>query len=53
VIRAAMLDGRTAGHEAIAYAASVQVHDVCIDVAAIAHGEGERWLCVTASKEAP
>jgi hypothetical protein len=53
VIRAAMLDGRAAGREAIAYTASAEVHDVCVDVAAIAHGEGERWLCVTPSKEVP
>jgi hypothetical protein len=50
VIRAAMLDGRTVGHEAIAYAADIDVHDVCIDLATIAHGEGERWVCVTPSK---
>jgi hypothetical protein len=45
-IRAAMLDGRTVGHEAIAYSAEVVVRDVCVDVAAIAHGDGERWMCV-------
>jgi hypothetical protein len=50
VIRAAMLDGRSVGHEAIAYAANADVHDVCIELAAIAHGGGERWVCVTPSK---
>jgi hypothetical protein len=50
-IRAALLDGRTVGHEAIAYSAEVAVGDVCVDVAAIAHGEGERWMCVAAIGE--
>jgi len=40
------LDGRLAGHEAIAYESEARVVDVCVDLASIAHAPGELWRCV-------
>ena len=44
-IRPARLDGRSVGRESIVYARAVAVHDVCLDVAAIAHVSPSQWLC--------
>lgn len=41
------LDAQLPGHEAIAYAASEQVPQVCVDVATIVHAAGTQWRCLS------
>lgn len=49
-LRALPLDGRSTGHEAIAYESEKSpVAEVCVDAAAIAHA-GRRWLCFAAPR---
>jgi hypothetical protein len=48
-LRALPIDGRLAGHEAIAYEAEKSpVEQICVDAAAIAH-EPPRWMCFAGS----
>ena len=49
-VRALPLDGRSTGHEAIAYVAkdAPRVAQICVDAPAIAH-QGGPWMCFAAS----
>lgn len=40
------LDGRTGGHEALAYPADRLIPQVCVDVATLAGAPSARWLCL-------
>ena len=44
-LRALEIDGAFAGGEAIAYPSDLQLVQVCVDAASLAHGRSERWLC--------
>jgi hypothetical protein len=46
------LDGRTVGREAIAYASEIDLAEVCVDAASVAHGADQQWICFS-RKETP
>jgi len=44
-VRALELDGRTMGTEALAYPSEIELVQLCVDAASIAHRDGAQWIC--------
>jgi hypothetical protein len=44
-----VLDGRSAGHEALAYPSNQHVQQLCVDAAGLAAAAEARWLCFSSA----